>query len=79
MSDEDGDDAEQLAKDLEELGPTFVKLGQLLSGRSDLLPPLGASWCARTSIRIVVEGFFHADPHVCRRSDDQLVAFAEIC
>lgn len=24
---------------LEELGPTFVKLGQLLAGRSDLLPP----------------------------------------
>jgi ubiquinone biosynthesis protein len=30
---------EQLAKDLEELGPTFVKLGQLLSTRTDLLPP----------------------------------------
>ena len=38
MNDEHGDDAEQLAKDLEELGPTFVKLGQLLSSRSDLLP-----------------------------------------
>jgi predicted unusual protein kinase regulating ubiquinone biosynthesis (AarF/ABC1/UbiB family) len=30
---------EQLAKDLEALGPTFIKLGQLLSTRSDLLPP----------------------------------------
>lgn len=39
MDDKRGDDAEQLAKDLEKLGPTFVKLGQLLSGRSDLLPP----------------------------------------
>jgi ubiquinone biosynthesis protein len=29
---------EQLAADLEKLGPTFVKLGQLLSTRSDLLP-----------------------------------------
>jgi ubiquinone biosynthesis protein len=29
---------EQLAKDLEALGPTFIKLGQLLSTRSDLLP-----------------------------------------
>ncbi len=31
--------AEELAADLEQLGPTFVKLGQLLSGRADLLPP----------------------------------------
>jgi len=30
--------AEELAKDLEAMGPTFVKLGQLLSSRSDLLP-----------------------------------------
>ncbi|HYG65541.1 MAG TPA: AarF/ABC1/UbiB kinase family protein [Thermoanaerobaculia bacterium] len=29
---------EQLAADLEALGPTFIKLGQLLSTRSDLLP-----------------------------------------
>ena len=28
-----------LADDLEELGPTFVKVGQLLSTRADLLPP----------------------------------------
>jgi predicted unusual protein kinase regulating ubiquinone biosynthesis (AarF/ABC1/UbiB family) len=30
--------AQQLAKDLEALGPTFVKLGQILSTRADLLP-----------------------------------------
>ncbi|HYC37861.1 MAG TPA: AarF/UbiB family protein [Usitatibacter sp.] len=31
--------ASQLADDLEAMGPTFVKLGQILSGRPDLLPP----------------------------------------
>lgn len=30
-------DAEELPQDLERLGPTFVKLGQILSGRPDLL------------------------------------------
>ncbi len=30
--------ANELAKDLEAMGPTFVKLGQLLSTRADLLP-----------------------------------------
>jgi predicted unusual protein kinase regulating ubiquinone biosynthesis (AarF/ABC1/UbiB family) len=31
--------AEDLARDLEALGPTFIKIGQLLSTRADLLPP----------------------------------------
>ena len=34
-----GADAVQLANDLETLGPTFIKLGQVLSGRTELLPP----------------------------------------
>lgn len=32
-------DAERLASDLEALGPTYIKLGQLLSTRADLMPP----------------------------------------
>ena len=37
---------------LEDLGPTFVKVGQLLSGRSDLLPPHWADELARLQERV---------------------------
>src|SRR5437870_1327442 len=36
---ESAPEAAELAADLENLGPTFIKLGQLLSTRADLLPP----------------------------------------
>jgi len=38
ITDEKQPTPEELAKDLEKMGPTFVKLGQLLSSRADLLP-----------------------------------------
>jgi len=36
---DDSDAPDALARDLEQLGPTFIKLGQVLSTRPDLLPP----------------------------------------
>ena len=44
-----GDEAKAaaFARDLEELGPTYIKLGQLLSTRFDLLPPAYTTALAR--------------------------------
>jgi len=44
--------AEELASDLEQLGPTFVKLGQLLSTRPDFLPPRYAEALSRLQDRV---------------------------
>lgn len=40
-------EASQLADDLEKLGPTYVKLGQLLSTRPDIIPPAYIEGLAR--------------------------------
>jgi len=47
--------AEDLARDLEKLGPTFIKLGQLLSTRADLLP--GPHLEALTRLQDQIEPF----------------------
>jgi ubiquinone biosynthesis protein len=52
-------EADQLAADLEELGPTYIKLGQLLSTRLDLIPGAYAEALAR--LQDDVEPFPAAD------------------
>jgi ubiquinone biosynthesis protein len=50
-------DAERLACDLEEMGPTFIKLGQVLSTRADLLPPVYLKALARLQDDVQPFGF----------------------
>src|SRR5688572_6072356 len=45
-------EAIELAADLEKLGPTFIKLGQLLSTRADLLPATYLEALSRLQDRI---------------------------
>jgi ubiquinone biosynthesis protein len=44
--------AEELAADLERMGPTFIKLGQLLSTRPDLIPPAYAAALSRLQDKV---------------------------
>ena len=66
----DSDAPEQLARDLEKLGPTFIKLGQVLSTRPDLLPP--AYLEALTRLQDNVEAF--PFPDVQRIIEEELGA-----
>ena len=52
-------EAEAFARDLEALGPTFIKLGQLLSTRADLLPPAYLEALAR--LQDDIEPFPYSD------------------
>jgi len=49
---EDGASPEEFASDLENMGPTFVKLGQVLSSRPDLLPQAYLDALARLQDRV---------------------------
>jgi len=49
--------ANELAHDLEKLGPTFVKLGQLLSSRVELLPPAYIEALSRLQDKVEPFGF----------------------
>src|ERR1043166_2268767 len=54
-------EAQELAADLEKLGPTFIKLGQLLSTRADLLPPPYLDALARLQDQIEPFSFEEVD------------------
>jgi ubiquinone biosynthesis protein len=49
--------ADELASDLEKLGPTFVKLGQLLSSRVELLPRAYLDALSRLQDKVEPFGF----------------------
>jgi len=52
-------EARELARDVERLGPTYIKLGQLLSTRPDIVPPAYADALAR--LQDNVEAFPYAE------------------
>jgi ubiquinone biosynthesis protein len=45
-------EAKELARDIEKLGPTYIKLAQLLSTRPDIIPPAYADALARLQDRV---------------------------
>lgn len=58
-------EAEELADDLERLGPTFIKLGQLLSTRSDILPPAYMQALSRLQDKIDPFPYAQVEDIVC--------------
>lgn len=57
VDDDTVESADKLASSLESMGPTFVKLGQLLSTRADLLPPAYLDALARLQDKVEPFGF----------------------
>ena len=77
----DDTDAGEFVRDIESLGPTFIKLGQLLSSRAELLPPAYTAALARLQDAVapfpfaeaveIIEGELHV------RLSKAFVAFEE--
>jgi ubiquinone biosynthesis protein len=61
------DQAEAFAADLEAMGPTYIKLGQLLSTRFDLLPP--AYTTALSRLQDEIEPFPSEEVHALIRAE----------
>jgi predicted unusual protein kinase regulating ubiquinone biosynthesis (AarF/ABC1/UbiB family) len=88
-SEETSEKAESLTADLESMGPTFIKLGQLLSTRFDLLPPAYTTALGRlqdevepfdgATARATVEAELGADVrHLFATFDDTPMAAASL-
>ncbi len=56
---------EQLADDLEAMGPTYVKLGQVLAGRADLLPEAYLKALARLQDKVKPFAYAEVEQIVC--------------
>src|SRR4051812_37531579 len=54
-------EARELADDLEKMGPTYIKLGQLLSTRPDLIPPVYTEALARLQDKVEPFDFAEAE------------------
>ena len=71
-------EAEALADDIERLGPTFIKLGQLLSTRPDILPPPYLAALSRLQDRVEPFSYEEAERIIAEELGVRLSrAFAE--
>ena len=71
--------AEHLADDLERLGPTYIKLGQLLSTRPDLIPPAYTDALARLQDKVAPFPFVEVEKIIAEELGVRLPrAFQEI-
>lgn len=59
-------EAEELAADLERLGPTYIKLAQLLSTRADIIPPAYTRALSRLQDQVEPFGFAEVEAIVGR-------------
>lgn len=66
ISDEEKRDANELADDLEKLGGTYIKLGQLLSTRADILPPAYLEALERLQDNVKPFSFAEVEDVICR-------------
>jgi ubiquinone biosynthesis protein len=73
-----GEPAERFVRLLEELGPTFIKLGQVLSTRADLLPKEWISELTRLQDRVEPTPFPEIEKVLKKELPDYLSIFSEI-